>query len=234
MMRSILKKALMALTGVGLIGFLVAHLAGNLKIFAGPAGFNQYADFLEGQGPLLIVAEMGLLAIFVAHIALAIRVSIENAAARPVDYKARKTAGESTLASRTMMISGVIIVVFVVLHVWHFKFGDKRDPATHATALWELVVKSFSDPIFAAWYVIAMIILGLHLSHGTSSMLQTLGVIKPDWRTKSRTVGAIIGWAIALGFMSMPVYVFLAKPKAPPLAPIANHAALETAPEAKK
>ena len=202
----------MALTGLGLLGFLVTHLAGNLIIFQGSSHFNAYADKLESMGPLLIIAELGLIAIFVAHIILAIKVTLENAAARPIPYQVKKTAGESTLASRTMMITGVLILIFVIFHVISFKFGPKKDH--NDTVLWELVVKTFSNPVYAGVYVVFMLILGLHLSHGVSSILQTLGILKPHWRSNSRVVGAVIGWGIALGFATLPLYVLLARPVA--------------------
>jgi succinate dehydrogenase / fumarate reductase cytochrome b subunit len=216
MIRSIFKKALMALTGLGLIGFLIAHLAGNLLIYGGPQHFNQYADMLE-TNPLLIPAEIGLLGIFLYHIFLAIKLTLENNQARPVGYQDKRTAGESTLASRTMMISGVIVLIFVIIHVRTFKYGENH--INSQTVLWELVVKSFKDPLVATWYVVAMIVLGFHLSHGTSSAFNTLGWLKPGWRKPLRRAGQIVGWAIALGFAAFPIYVQIWQPTAPVTAP---------------
>ncbi len=224
MMRSILKKFFMALTGLGLLGFLVTHLAGNLLIFKGSGAFNLYADNLEHLGLLLIVAELGLSAIFVAHIVLAIKVTLENKAARPIAYQVKNTAGQSTFASRTMMITGVLILIFVVFHIIHFKLGAKKDHGV--TVLWELVVNTFSNPVYALGYVVFMLILGTHLSHGASSILQTLGILKPHWRANSRVVGALIGWGIALGFASLPLYALLVKP-APDARPAAQFMIME-------
>lgn len=203
----------MALTGIGLLGFLIAHLSGNLLIYAGPEKFNHYAEFLEAN-PLLVPAEIGLLVLFFYHIYLAITLTRENEAARPIPYQQRKTNGESTFASRTMIYTGTIILAFVIVHVYMFKFGAKKNNGQ--MVLWELVVENFKNPLVVAWYVIAMITLGFHLSHGTSSVLQSLGIIKSDWRGGSRTIGAIIGWAIAIGFALMPIYVIVVKPTGAP------------------
>jgi succinate dehydrogenase / fumarate reductase cytochrome b subunit len=207
----------MALTGLGLIGFLIAHLAGNLFIYSpGGVAFNHYAEMLENN-PLLVPAEIALLAIFLFHIYLAITVTRENFTARPTPYQQKTTAGESTLASRTMMISGLIILVFVVLHVYMFKYGEKRGP-NNELALWELVIKSFQNPLIVAWYVAAMIVLGMHLSHGFSSLFQSLGWVKQGWRHPMRRAGAVIGWVLALAFAAMPIYAIAVnpKPKSPP------------------
>ena len=127
---SIFKKVLMAVTGLLLVGFLVSHLGGNLMIYFGAPTFNGYASFLDEKPILVAVAELALLAIFLAHIFFAIRLTSENTAAREKSYEVRKTAGESTLASRTMWYTGLVILVFVALHVWHFKYGPKKMSAT--------------------------------------------------------------------------------------------------------
>lgn len=220
-MRSIVKKAFMAVTGLGLFVFLITHLAGNLFIYAGPAAFNGYAEMLE-HNPLIVPAEIGLIIIFLWHIYLAIKLTIENKAARPVGYQHRNTAGESTLASRTMIYTGIVIFIFVILHVAAFKFGMKKIPLDNRfgqpgerMALWELVIDTFQNPMVVAWYVLAMILLGFHISHGASSALQSLGIIKSNWRGPSRWIGALIGWAIAIGFALMPIYAYIVKPKPP-------------------
>lgn len=208
----------MAVTGLGLVGFLVAHLAGNLFIYSPHGvGFNHYAQMLE-DNPLLIPAEIALLALFLVHIFLAITVTRENFAARPTAYQDKRTAGESTFASRTMMISGFIILIFIVIHIYMFKFGDKRGP-NNELVLWELVIRCFQNPLVVAWYVLAMIVLGMHLSHGFSSAFQSLGLIhKQGCRKQWRLAGVIIGWVLALGFAAMPIYAiaFNPQPKATP------------------
>jgi succinate dehydrogenase / fumarate reductase cytochrome b subunit len=205
---SILKKVAMAFTGLGLFVFLVLHLSGNLLIYKGAAPFNAYAENLRALGVLLYIAEAGLVLFFLVHIYSGIRVSLENRKARPERYeKYGKQPGGGTFASRTMAIGGIIIAVFLVIHLKMFKYGDDSG----AGGLWGLVIRSFHDPLISAFYVIAMLALGLHLSHGFSSAFQTLGAIKPGWRAGFKKTGFALGWIIALGFASFPVYVFLAK-----------------------
>src|SRR5262245_10474866 len=148
--RSIGKKQLMALTGLGLYLFLIVHLAGNLLVFAGPESFNGYARRLE-ENPLLIPAEVALLALFVAHVLLALAVTIENRLARPDRYVMKRREGGKTLGSSTMVLTGCLIFVFLVLHLIHFKFASRE-----GTTLYHLVVNTFHQPGYVAWYVFAM------------------------------------------------------------------------------
>lgn len=209
---SILKKTVMALTGLALVGFLIAHLSGNFLLFKGDKAFNAYAEFLEHQGGLLIAAEAGLLAVFLLHIYSAIRVTLENKAARPVPYETKQSGGTSTFGSRTMMISGAIILLFVILHVKMFKFTDHEGVDGK---LYGLVMEAFANPLIALAYMAAMVVLGLHLSHGFSSAFQTLGLTKPGWAKCYKKAGLVVGWLIALGFFTMPLYGMVVKPKVP-------------------
>ncbi|HLX64767.1 MAG TPA: succinate dehydrogenase cytochrome b subunit [Planctomycetota bacterium] len=205
---SIFKKVLMALSGLALVGFLVAHLAGNLLLYKGNGAFNGYAEMLE-HNPLIIPAELALIAIFVIHVYNAARLTIENKTARPIVNAERKTAGESTFSSRTMWATGLIVFAFIILHVWQFKYGDKSGSG----GLWGLVISKFQEPAILGIYVVAMLVLGFHLAHGISSAFQSLGLLSQN-RRKLRGAGLIVGWILALGFMSLPLYAFFAKPVA--------------------
>jgi len=216
---SILKKALMALTGLALVGFLVSHLLGNLYIYAGSNKFNAYAKLLENNPQLIIPAEIGLILLFLAHIFLAIKTSSENNAARPVGYDNRRTAGESTLASRTMWWSGLVIAIFVVVHVWGFKFGTR--PANNS--LWELVKNEFQRPGIVAFYVVSMLFLGLHLSHAIASAFQSLGLLRSSGHPRLGGLGPAIGWGLALGFALLPIYLFVFKPAPDKVDPLIPH-----------
>lgn len=195
----------MAITGLGLFVFVVMHLAGNLLIFQGAAPFNAYADKLESFGALLWAAEVGLVIFFLVHAYSGIRVAIENRRARQVRYVVNKRQGEATIASRSMVIGGIIILIFLVLHIKMFKFGDKAG----ADGLWGLVNRTFHNPLMVAWYVIAMLALGLHLSHGFSSAFQTLGAQKPIWRPRLKMMGLGLGWVVALGFAALPIWSYV-------------------------
>ena len=209
---SILKKVVMSVTGLLLVGFLVTHLAGNQFIYFGDKAFNGYAEFLESKPAVVYTAEIGLLATFIVHLSTAFKLTLENKAARPKTNTERKTAGESTLPSRTMLITGIIVFAFIVLHVWQFKFGDKTSTKAGEGGLWWLVaVKTFQDPMYVAIYSVSMLALGFHISHGIGSAFQSLGLFSQHRHTVQR-IGYVIGWILALGFLALPIYAYAFKP----------------------
>lgn len=209
---SIVKKVLMALTGLGLVGFLIAHLAGNLLLYKVDkatntgAAFNDYGLMLE-HNPLLPFAEIALALIFVIHVVSALVLTKQNSAARPIGYSEHENAGESSLSSRTMWWTGAIIFAFIVIHIKEFKFGDHTVPGQ----LWGLVASEFEKPLMVGIYVAAMIALGFHIAHGIGSAFQSLGLLSGS-RRQLRRAGMILGWVIALGFASMPLWTFITKP----------------------
>jgi len=207
---SIGRKLLMAATGLLLIGFLVVHLTGNLLIFVGPTAFNEYGEALVSNH-FIYVAEFGLLALFVLHFVMGIAVTRENRAARPAPYVVKRRAGHTSnksLASTTMIVSGLIVLVFVPLHLWTFKFGAwYEDPATPGMRdLHRLVVEVFRDPLHVAWYVVAMTVIGFHLWHGFASGVETLGV---GSRRPVRRFSRLLAVALAGGFAIIPIVLFL-------------------------
>jgi succinate dehydrogenase / fumarate reductase cytochrome b subunit len=203
---SIVKKAVMAVTGLAWVLFLVFHLGENLFLWAGPERFNSWVHWLASWPVPLIAAEIGLVVFLVLHMGNAWRVTNENYAARPQGYLMKApTSGSSTFASRTMWYGGLILLIFLIIHVWMFKFGDHS--GEHG--LWGLVVRSFKNPWIALGYIIAMVPLGLHLSHGFASAFQTLGVLKPHWRQGFRRTGQFFGWVIAGGFILLPLWALL-------------------------
>lgn len=197
----------MALTGLAWFGFVIGHLGGNLLLFTGEEAFNAYAHKLESLGPLLYAAEILLIALLATHAFTGIRLALQNRAARGTNkYAVSQTHGQASWASRTMAVAGTILLVFIILHVNMFKYGNKDGDG----GLYGLVMRSFQDPIVVGLYIMSMLALGLHLSHGFGSAFQTLGVVRPDWRTRLRTFGSAFGWLLALGFISLPVYAFFA------------------------
>ena len=207
--RSILPKILMALTGLAWLGFLVGHLTGNFLLFSGEEKFDAYAKFLEDTGGLLIITEIALIALLATHIFSAFRLTSGNTSARSSAYAVKTTRGRATIASRTMMVGGIILLLFIVSHVYMFKFGATAMKGD-TRALYALVMESFQNPLVVAWYVLAMLALGLHLSHGFGSAFQTLGIFNPAWRSSLKQGGVLFGWVIAAGFISMPVWAFIA------------------------
>ena len=204
---SIGKKIMVAAAGLLLCGFLVTHLAGNLLMFVGGDAFNRYAEALE-HNPLLPVAEIGLVGLFLLHIVLSARATMANRAARPVAYESYKGKGARTPGSRTMAITGTLILAFVIIHVATFKFkqfgGFKGLPGEEG--LFAHVLGWFSNPWYSAFYVLAVGGVGLHLSHGVQSAAQTFGLNHPRYTPLIRKAGLAFAGAMFLGFASLPVY----------------------------
>jgi succinate dehydrogenase / fumarate reductase cytochrome b subunit len=199
---SIGKKIMVALAGLLLCGFLVTHLLGNLFLFVGAPAFNHYATTLE-HNPLLPLAEIGLAALFLVHIALATRAWLANRAARPIGYQSYSGKGARTPGSRSMAVTGSLVLAFLIIHLRSFRFAEKT---IREADMYQLVTSAFTSPLYAGFYVLALIGLGLHLSHGFQSAFQTLGVNHPRYTPTIKRLGLAFAVLIALGFASMPIY----------------------------
>ena len=211
---SIGRKYIVAITGVILIGFIIGHLLGNLQIFIGPDAVNQYAVSLRNLGPLLWAVRIFLLVAVVLHIYFTIRLAIDNRAARPQAY-ARKDHVKATFASRTMALSGLLVLAFILYHLAHFTFlvvnpqyAELHD-AQGRHDVFSMMVYGFQNPIVSTFYVIAMFLLTLHLTHGTSSFFQSLGLNDKTLTPKLAWGGRIFAWLIFAGYTSIPVAVLL-------------------------
>lgn len=211
---SILTKVFMAITGLAWLGFLIGHLIGNLQLFAGrDGGLHEYGLFLKGlgHGAAIPLVEVGLIAFLLAHMFAGFRTHLANKNARKQGYAVSANAGESSLASRTMIVGGFVIFVFIVVHIvtiklqWNPSLAE-GEPNQH---LWVLTVTTLKNPLWGGFYFLSMIPLGMHLSHGFGSAFQTLGILRSDLRETFRTVGRVFGWLIAVGFMSFPVWALL-------------------------
>lgn len=211
---SIGSKILIALTGLGLVVFLVGHLAGNLLFLAGPDAFNTYAHSLVSN-PLVYVAEVGLLAVFFLHVAKTVASQLANRAARPERYAVRRwartknPASRKTLASSTMIVTGSITALFVVSHLATFKFGPVYESPAGIRDLYRLQLEVFSSPLYVGFYLAAMGVIFFHLWHGVSSAAQSLGIDHPQWTPRIRIAGQVIALGIAAGFLILPIYTFL-------------------------
>ena len=211
---SIGSKFLVAITGIFLIVFLIAHLAGNLLFIAGPDAFNEYSHKLISN-PLVYVAELGLVAIFVLHIVKTVGLVAGSYAARPDGYKKRKWAktkndkSRKSFSSSTMILTGTITALFVVTHLMTFKYGPYHETAAGIRDLYALQVAVFSSPVYVAFYVIAMVVIIFHLWHGASSSMQSLGFNNPRWAPRFIVGGRILAVALGLGFAALPVYTFM-------------------------
>ena len=249
---SIGKKTLMAITGLLLIGFLITHLAGNFLLFdflGGREAYNEYSHLLTSS-PLIYVAEVILLFLLIFHMASAVCVTIKNKKARPESYAKRNNLGESTFASRTMFHTGVIIFLFLVLHLVTFKFGEKYytlrsevvgkskscgskkdvggcfsiggfqkgsskgfvgiyktdEKGRVIRDIYRTVMECFSKPWYSVIYIICILVLGLHLSHGMSSAFQTLGINHPRYTPMINKICCLVVILITLGYLIFPIY----------------------------
>ena len=203
-------KLIVAVTGLGLVGFLVAHLAGNCLVFAGPEAMAAYAEGLHHYPALLWTLRIGLIAMALAHVTFAIKLNLASRAARPVSY-ARKDFRRATLASRQMVLTGLLVLAYVGYHLAHFTFRI-TSPELQALGPYDvhrMVVISFSNPVVSAMYLVAMAATGLHLSHGISSLFQTLGLRQPKYDAVTRRLGPLLGWLLAAGFGSIPLAVLV-------------------------
>lgn len=199
---SIGKKLFMALTGLGFIGFLAGHLAGNLTIYGGKDAFNSYAEHLHSLGPLLTVAELGLLTFAFVHVAVGLLLFYQNFKARPTRYAVKKCGGGRTLGSQTMPYTGILILLFVLFHLVNFHFVDK----THTT-IFEIVSNAFSNPLYVITYVAAMIIVAVHVSHGFWSAFQTIGANHPKYMSIIQVAGIAFSILVGVGFGFIPIYI---------------------------
>ncbi len=196
----------MAVTGLSLVGFLCVHLLGNFQLWAGgDVAFNEYAAHLESYGWLLHVAEIVLLVLFVVHAGLALKIAAANRAARSVGYRSRESMGGSTPGSATMVITGLVILLFLVIHVIDFrvpKLAGRIDDL--ALALRERL----ATPAGAGIYLVGVIALGLHLSHAIQSAFQTLGLQHPRWTPIVKLGARALALVLALGFATFPLFLF--------------------------
>jgi succinate dehydrogenase / fumarate reductase, cytochrome b subunit len=208
------KKVIMGITGLIGIGFVILHLAGNLQAFEGASKFNAYSAMLHGPlNELLWVLRVVLLAAVILHVTMAYQLTRRTAAARPIAYQDREPQ-VSTLAARTMKWGGVLLLVFIVFHILHFT-TETFDPG-HAAGMVDMhgdhdvytnVVASFHVWWVAAFYIVAMIALGMHLYHGAWSSIRTLGYAKASSHPLHRRIALVVAVAVWLGFTLVPVGV---------------------------
>jgi succinate dehydrogenase / fumarate reductase cytochrome b subunit len=208
---SVGSKLLIALTGLGLLVFLILHLSGNLLFIVGPAAFNEYSHRLVSN-PLVYVIEAGLLAIFLLHVYKTINLYFNSREARPVRYARKERAGgpsRKNAASSTMILTGLITFVFVVLHLRTFKFGAWYLTEGGVRDLYRLQLEIFSHPGYVVFYMASMVVIGFHLWHGVLSAAQSLGFDQPKY-TRIFWIGRVLAVAIAGGFFLLPIYSYLA------------------------
>ena len=197
----------MALTGLVLAGFVLGHMSGNLLMFKGPVAINEYAKFLHDHPGALWVARSVLILSVILHIWAGVRLTLENRAAR-AGGPAEEATRRASVGSRTMPYSGLVILAFIVFHLLHFTFRSVAlGGVDFGDDVHRMVVAGFACKSVAVFYIAGMLLLCLHLSHGISSVFQTLGLRNERWRTRLDVVAIAYGWIIALGFVSIPLAV---------------------------
>src|SRR5438067_470833 len=212
---SVGRKIIVAITGIILILFVIGHLLGNLQIFLGPDWINGYSQHLRDLGPLLWAIRLFLLAAVIIHIYVTIQLAIENRRARPEAYVDREYV-KATFASRHMVMSGLIVLAFIIYHLAHFtvrvtdrRFGLlKADPLGHYD-VYSMMVYGFQNYYVSAFYVLGLFLLTLHLSHGSSSFFQSVGLNDKKLAPRLALGGRIFAWIMFIGYTSIPVAVLL-------------------------
>ena len=214
------RKILTGVTGVLLVLFVIGHLSGNLTLLSrDPSVFNTYARFLHRFGTLVYVVEVGLAAVILLHAYLGIALAMRTARARKNGYEVYKSKGgpsRQTLASRTMVYTGIILMVFLVIHIVQFRFGPSTDlgyvvdiKGEESRDLYRLVYETFRNIWWVIFYVGVMILLGFHLRHGVWSALQSLGAMKPRYSKVIFSLALLFGVLLAVGFLILPIYMYV-------------------------
>ena len=202
---SVGRKVLLGLSGFALVLFLIGHLVGNLTFYADDTGemFDSYAHALESN-PLLPLVELGLLALFAFHIGLAVKLQMENRAARGSNYVARGDHGQKTPASSSMLFTGIATLGFLILHLTDFRFAKEEG---HSMA--GMMRDVLSSPLHAAAYVAFVCLLTVHLAHGFQSAFQSLGLNHPRYTPLIKKISIGLALALGVGFASFPVIIML-------------------------
>jgi succinate dehydrogenase cytochrome b subunit len=210
---SVGQKLLIGVTGLALFLYLVIHIVGNLIVFAGPAAFNRYAFVMEYGNPLLPAIEIGLLLIVLLHVYKTVTMFLSNQSARPVSYVKKKYAGKpsrKTVASSTMIFSGLWLLMFLLIHVKAFRFSPEYEWPAGGRDLYRQEMEVFINPLMVAFYVLSMIIVGSHLWHGIASSFQSLGADHPKWTPRLLVAGKVIAAAMAGAFIVIAIWAHFA------------------------
>jgi succinate dehydrogenase / fumarate reductase cytochrome b subunit len=213
------RKYLMGASGLALVLFVIIHLLGNLTLYAHNGDYiNAYAARLDGLGLLLIVLEVGLALTIILHVITAIQVTITNKSSRPVAYEnARSKGGHSKnkFYSRNMFISGIVLLIFLVIHICQFRFGPSIEEGYTTTVngvmvhdLYRVVVETFMQIKWVIFYVACMLFFGFHFRHGFWSAFQSLGAMNPRWTKPIHVLGLLLALVLSAGFLFIPIYIY--------------------------
>jgi succinate dehydrogenase / fumarate reductase cytochrome b subunit len=199
---------MMGVTGLIMIGFLIMHMVGNLQAFQGPEKLNAYGGLLHGPlHEVVLLLRVVLLGSLVTHVVAAVQLTLRDRAARPVGYS-RKIPQAATPASRSLRIGGVLLLVFIIYHLLHFTTGQAH-PAFVEGDVFHNLTTGLTSPLVAAFYLVSMAAVGLHVYHGAWSSLRSLGAVRPRPNPLSRPIARLVALLVWLGFSIIPVAVLL-------------------------
>lgn len=202
---SIGKKLLMAITGLSFCAFLIVHFIGNFFLYISKDAFNSYVDHLHALGVLINVAEAGLIFLALVHITVAVILYFQNLGARPKRYAVNKNAGGRTWFSALMPYTGLYILFFVLIHLVTFKFADHTD-----RTVYDIVDLVFANAGYLVFYIVSMVVVAFHISHGFWSAFQTIGASHPKYMPAIQKIGLAFGLIIGVGFGFIPIFMFVA------------------------
>ena len=200
---SIGKKQIMAVTGLAFSLFVLTHLLGNLTVYRGREAFLSYVESLHSLGGLVTMAESGLVVFAVLHIGFGLLLFVQNLQARPVRYAVKKNAGGRTIGSITAPYTGLLILVFIIVHLLKFRFVDKA-----ATDDFILLSNTFTQIGYVVFYILGVVVVALHVSHGFWSGFQTIGLNHPKYTPLIQRFGTLFSVVLGVGFASIPIYLF--------------------------
>ena len=199
---SIGKKLMMAITGLGFCLFLVIHLIGNLTIYGGKELFTSYVEHLHSLGPIILVAEIVLLLMAIIHVSNGLVLFYQNFSARPIRYAVKKKAGGRTIGSATMPYTGVVILVFIIIHLLNFHFIDQTQQTVY-----QAIQSTFSILYYVVFYVLAVCLVAIHVSHGFWSLFQTIGANHPKYMPFIKSLAIVFSVVVGIGFGFIPIYI---------------------------
>lgn len=214
------RKVLTGVTGIGLVLFVIAHMVGNLTYLSpNPDAYNAYAYKLLSLGWLFYAIEILLALCFLLHAVVGVSIQVRRRKARPMGYKVYKSAGNpsrSGYSARSMILTGLILLGFLILHLNSFKYGPSEAEGYIATLqsgevvrdLRRLMTEKFQEPLYAFGYPLVMILLGMHMRHGVWSALQSLGMMSRRLSPYIYSLAAVLGILVAVGFLFIPLYIY--------------------------
>lgn len=207
------RKYLMAFSGLIWMGFIAGHMLGNMLILVSADLYNAYGHAIVSNKPLLYVTEIIIIVALIIHVTTAISLTIQNKKARVVSYALTPNGNKGpATGSRFMAVHGLIILAFIIVHLATFKYGPYYETQVNGVVMRDLhrmVIEAFSNPIYTAWYILALVLLFFHLQHGAASIFQSIGFLERKMQKGIKIFALVYAIIVVGGFLSQPLYAFL-------------------------